>query len=415
MVSSFSILVVILSVKCCFSWHCTEDVNLTSTASISKSMEYTVNTHPDMDPSIGYWMTADNIEESPRDNYQIGNYYAYYDPRSTKNTPVKYWGAKMNFFWFGYIQSPSALIIGGLYEPVEGEDDRMVYGAVINCDSQSWMTVYQNSSMSNQQMWKQGDLNEACVDGASFDLIFEMTQESKGSFIFNSQPLEDAVYPLMKKNHRLGTLENSGLYRTQKLPINLTLGTRVHGSITDGYFIRYAYGKCYAVPTIYNNNCIDAKAWIEARNKVQNMDLVTFANNNAANEPFPVTKDSYKDDLGALGMNNIYATVGCYEMPEGSYYNFVQSGVHADHNSDGYPIVCCAYMNGTLAESTCESYKTGRYMACLSYSMWYTKYEGLEAYYVGDLTETAAATVFTEMNEALTEYQDSMETDDDSI
>ena len=215
-----------------------------------------------------------------------------HDFRDPLNTPLKYWGTKMNFYWFGVAES-SSIITSGLFEPVEGEEDRMVYGAVINCASQTWMTVYQNSSMSSQQMWKQGALWEPCQVGI-FDLIFEMVQLSKGSFIFNGQPLEDAVYPKMKKNQQRQTLENTGKYQSQKLPISFKKATKVHGSITDGFFDRYAYGKCFAFPNAFLNDCTGAKAWVQSRNKVNNMELQTFGGSNADNDAFPVTEDTYQ-------------------------------------------------------------------------------------------------------------------------
>lgn len=359
--------------------------------------EYDVNTHPDLDPAIAYW-----IEEvsDPADSWQIGNYFKAVNPRDPKNPPKAYWGTKMNFYWFGTITDATSMIIGGMYDP--NDDNKLVYGAIVDCGAMKWMTVYQNSTMSQKAMWKEGSLWETCEAGQIFDLIFEMSQPRKGSFIFNGQPLEDGVYPKVRINRLRNTKEGTGQYHVQKLPVKLTLGTKIKGTITGGVFTRYAYGKCFAFPRSYLSNCTLAKDWVDSRNKLKNIDLEDFNNYNDALDPYTFTKDD--TDLASLGMNNIYATITCLDLPEGSFFSYKQSGIHADHNTDSYPAVCCAYMNGTLADSTCESYKTGQYMACYKYTMWMTKYEGLEEYYVREMSEEDAADRMALMQGILNEF-----------
>jgi len=397
MVSTFGILCVILSLHCCFSWHCAEDVDLATTSEV----EYDVNTRPYLNPAVAYWVTNG---DSPWSADPDGKRYRAVQPRVKENKPKHYWGTKMNFYWFGTITAADSLIIAGMYNP--DNEDMLVYGAVINCATKSWMTVYQNSSMASQSMWKKGDLKEECKVGEIFDLIFEMSQMYRGSFIFNGQPLEDAIYPKLKKNAR-NIDEITGSYTVQRLPVALTLGTKIKGSITGGNFDRYAYGKCYAFPHAYLNDCTGAKAWITARNKIESLGLISF------NEKNWEAKAAYKfpgDEtvLGSLGMNNKESTVSCLELPEGSYFHYKQDGVHPDQNTDTYLTSCCSYMNGTLADDTCESYKNGQYMQCKSYMMWYTKYEGLEAYYVGDLSEDAALDKILLMTEIMTTFTESL-------
>jgi len=398
MVSTFGILCGILSLHCCFSWHCAEDVDLYIYTS---EVEYDVNTRPYLNPARAYWV-EDNKNKAPWFPDADGKRYRAVNSRDS--TPKHYWGTKMNFYWYGTITAADSLIIAGLYDP--DTDDQLVYGAVINCATKSWMTVYQNSSMVSQSMWKKGDLREACKVGEIFDLIFEMSQMYRGSFIFNGQPLEDAMYPKLKRNW--GKYKITGHYHVQRLPVALTLGTKIKGSITGGNFDRYAYGKCYTFPHAYLlNDCIGAKAWITARNKIKSLGLISFNENNwEAKAAYKLPGD--ETVLGSLGMNNLESTVSCLELPEGSYFHFKQDGVHPDQHSDSYLNSCCSFMNGTLADDTCMNYQDGQYMQCKSYMMWWTKYEGLEAYYLGDLSAEQAEERVKLMTERMNTFYETL-------
>lgn len=247
----------------------------------------------------------------------------------TKPDLKGYWVSNMEFFLFGQISSSNAQIEAGFYT----EEGDLRLNVNVDCKAGTWQTHTQNTT-SEKELRHEGTLDRPCEAGP-FDFTYELQQSRRGKFMFNGQHMEGELEPKMKTTR--GKSEESGVYRISKLNTNLKEGVQFKAEIIgDGSFTRYAYGKCTAFPNELKSNCTQASLWMKSRSKLVGEVMVN------------------DKGTGVFGAGEHGAWVAGYDVKcwdkAPQYFFWVQSGVHSDEASGGYPYCCCMHMTGALGE-----------------------------------------------------------------
>ena len=233
-----------------------------------------------------------------------------------------------NVFLFGSLaEGADAKIHMGFYS---GEE--MIYKAIVDCGGSTWKIMYDGG-----RNHKSGDLNGGCPVG-QFDLIARVgcpewlgeTEKARLDiecskqvyFVFNGQVLA-TEYWVVNRESRM----------TKDVPVSLSGANTVKAKIkrTGASFTREAYGKCFAFPPSYSDNCAGAGKWMEGRDN----------------------RESDKADLGTLGFWSQDNTVECEDAAP-VYYKAVQRKIVPDALADGETTCCCGYMNGYVDSSSCK-------------------------------------------------------------
>ncbi|KAL5246567.1 hypothetical protein ACHWQZ_G018701 [Mnemiopsis leidyi] len=233
-----------------------------------------------------------------------------------------------------------AVITAGYY----AANNELIYSVEVNCGDQTWKSFAPNlEDPQTPELYQEGKLEKACVDGEDWDLIFKVKQAHQFTWMFNAESLQYGTQETKYKGKpRTRTLNVPSPDESPKggAAQAVQLVIRTSGA---AFINRVASGRCMAWP--YGKTCEETKEWLADRSK-------------ARMEGYP----------GYLGLHNPHFTATCFgEVP--TLFHPTQL-LHPDAYSIPQSAwVCCVNMrSGQLFSSNKEK-------DCMELTEWKTRGE----------------------------------------
>ena len=207
----------------------------------------------------------------------------------------------------------------------------LIFGITIDCKKGKWVSQITHNVTEKVTKHLTGDLTNPCKEGDIFDIWLKIHQPRMMSWIFNGQPLQ---YDTRTTYFRHGKTK---IERTRPLKIWTKYGSDKGDHFTvkasgAAKFTRLSWGQCITWPRSLQQNCQQARTWVESRSKM------------AVPE----------GGLGHFGSDwNTFAPQ-CFLGSR--YYLWLQNFLHPDRNSKGFPWCCCVDMTtGEVANGDVEN------------------------------------------------------------
>ena len=70
-------------------------------------------------------------------------------------------------------------------------NNELIYSVEVNCGDQTWKSYAPNlEDPQTPELYQEGKLEKACVDGEDWDLIFKVKQAHQFTWMFNAESLQ---------------------------------------------------------------------------------------------------------------------------------------------------------------------------------------------------------------------------------